>query len=340
MLIRLPILATALAAAAAFAQSATTPLDRRITQPVAEVALHPQREAPAQSVSLNESRIAAEINGRILELPVQAGQIIAAGAVVARLECRDHELALERARAANGAARARLDLAEQQLRRARGLAEKGFISGEALDTRASELEVMRADAAQAQAQLGTAERTVEKCVVHAPFRAIVRQRLGQLGELAMPGTALAALADAGRIEVVAQVPFEDAVLLARAGEIRFVGDAGTRRLKLLRVSPAIDPQARTTEVRLAFSGEAAPPGASGRIAWLDPRPHLPAELLVRRDRRLGVFVEDSGVARFHALPLAQEGRPAVAELPPATRIVVGNPQSLKDGQRLGVHAAP
>jgi len=304
------------------------------TRTLAEVALYPQREASAQAVARNESRIAAEIAARIAEIPVEVGQTVARGAVVARLDCRDQALARERAKAALAAARSRLALAEQQLARARGLVAKGFISREALDARDSEVEVLRADRAQARVQLATAERAVGKCSLHAPFPAIVRGRLGQVGELAVPGTPLVALADASRIEVAAQLQPRDADSLRAASDIRFLGDGGPRALKLLRISPAIDPQARTVEARLAFAAEPAPPGAAGRVVWRDNAPHLPPELVVRRGGRLGVFVDAGGVARFHELPGAQEGRPAPVSLPADARVVVEGQLTLRDGQRL------
>jgi RND family efflux transporter MFP subunit len=304
------------------------------SKPLAQVALYPQREASAQAVALNESRIAAEIAARIVQIPVEVGQTVARGTVVARLDCRDQELGRERANAALAATRSRLELAEQQLARARGLVAEGFISKEALDARDSEVEVLRADAAQSRVQLATAERAVSKCSLRAPFPAIVRQRLGQVGELAAPGTPLVALADASRIEVAAQLQPHDAGSLRTASEIRFLGDGGARRLKLLRISPAIDPQARTVEARLAFAAEAAAPGAAGRVVWRDGTPHLPPEIVVRRNGRLGVFLDAAGVARFHPLPEAQEGRPARVELPADARIVVQGQLTLQDGQRL------
>lgn len=304
------------------------------SKPLAQVAFYPEREASAQAVALNESRIAAEIAARVEAIPVEVGQTVARGAVVARLDCRDQELSRERAKAALAAARSRLELAEQQLRRARELVAKGFVSKEALEARDSEVEVLRADAAQARVQLATTERAVGKCVLRAPFPAIVRQRLGQVGELAAPGTPLVALADASRIEVAAQLQPRDAGSLRAAPEIRFVGDGGARLLRLLRISPAVDPQARTVEARLAFAGDVAAPGAAGRIVWRESAPHLPPEIVVRRKGHLGVFVDARGVARFRKLPGAQEGRPAPVDLPADARVVVRGQLTLQDGQRL------
>lgn len=326
---RFPLL---LLLAAAFPAQAQSPA--LTTRSLAEVAVYLEREASAQTVALNESRIAAEIAGRIEAIPAQVGSRIPRGAVVARIDCRDHELAAARARAALEATRSRLALAEQQLRRARELQGKGFISAEALASRETEVQVLRAETEQARTQLATAQRSVGKCIVRAPFAAIVRERLADVGELAAPGTPLATLLDAGRLEVAAQVQARDAASLKQAKEISFEGEGGTRALQVLRISPAIDPQARTVEARLRFVKAAAAPGASGRIVWRDSRPHLPPEVVVRRGGRLGVFVDEGGAARFRPLPEAQEGRPAPVDLAADTLLVVAGQRTLEDGQKL------
>lgn len=323
------VIATLLATPAA-AQNAPV----AVAKPLAEVAMHPEREAAAQVVSLNESRIAAEIAGRIEAVPVEVGQRLDKGAVIARIDCRDHELTRDHARAALAAVRSRLALAEQQLARAKELSAQGFFADEALAARTTEAAVLSADLAQAEVQLAAGERAVGKCVVRSPFPAIVRERLGRVGELATPGTPLAALVDAGRIEVAAQVQAKDTGSLERATEVRFLGPRGALPLALERVSPAIDPQTRSVDARLRFTGQAAAPGASGRIAWRDSDAYVAPELVVRRAGRLGIFVDDAGTARFHALAGAQEGRPARVDLPGSARIVVKGQLALRDGQLL------
>ena len=319
----------------AYAQVDTSPAAPAIViKPLSEVALYPEREASAQAVSLNESRIAAEISGRIEAIPVRVGERVARGTVLVRIDCRDHELVRERADTNIKAVRARLSLAEQQLARARELGANGFFSKEALAARETEVQVLRAEGEQARNQLATAQRAIDKCTVRSPFPAIVRARLGQVGELAAPGSPLVALSDAGRIVVSAQVQLTDAASLSKARELRFSGDGGARALALLRISPAIAPQARTVEARLRFRGEPAAAGASGSVIWRDSQAHIPADLVVRREGKLGVFVEARGVARFHPLAAAQEGRPTPVDLPPEARIVVLGQLALRDGQRL------
>lgn len=335
MRVLLLALAAALLSLPAYAQPASPAAAPAVlSKALSEVAIYPEREASAQAVSLNESRIAAEIPGRIEALPVRVGERVARGSILARIDCRDHRLEQERAGAALEAARSRLVLAERQLVRARELGAHGFYSREALAAQETEVQVRRAEGEQARTQRAAAQRAVGKCTVRAPFAAIVRERLGQVGELAAPGSPLVAISDAGSIEVSTQLQLEDAASLRRAGELRFAGDGGTRALVLLRISPAIAPRARTVEARLRFKGEPAAAGASGALIWRDARPHVPAELVVRRDHRLGVFVAEGGRARFHPLAGAQEGRPAAADLAPDARIVVAGQLALRDGERL------
>jgi multidrug efflux pump subunit AcrA (membrane-fusion protein) len=144
------------------------------------------------------------------------------------------------------------------------------------------------------------------------------------------------LSEASRVEVAAQVPPRDIASLQGATEVRFAGSGGEHAVKLLRVSPAISREARTVDVRLAFAGQPAAPGADGRILWNDPVPHLPAELVSKRGAVFGVIVLENNVARFIALPGAQEGRPVAAPSLAGKRIVVDGRHGLADGQAVQV----
>jgi RND family efflux transporter MFP subunit len=325
------LLAAALALVAPLAAAQKAPLPAT-AKPLAEVAVFPEREASAAAVSLNESRISAEVTARVLALPAEVGQVVAQGDVVARLDPRDYELALRRAEAELQSAQARLALAESQLRRARDLQEKSFISAEALNQRETELQVARSDLALGRAGLEQAQRNLAKTTIRAPYRAIVLARTGQEGELATPGTTLLTLLDADRIEVSAEIQVRDRASLEKAKQIAFLTQGGRYPLRLARISPAVKRDARTAEARLAFVAERAPPGASGRIVWRDDRPHVPAELVVRRGGRLGVFVAEDGKVRFVPLPDAQEGRAAAVDFAPPTRIVVDGRHGAEDGQ--------
>lgn len=298
-------------------------------RPLREIAVHPERVAQARVVSLNESRIAAELAARVEALTVEPGQRVGRGAVLARLDCRDYRLASERAEAERAAAEARARLAAMQHARAGELAAEGFLSKDALDGRAAERDAAQAELAVRVAALRTAQAAEAKCVVRAPFPAIVLERLAQEGEMATPGTPLARLLDSSRIEVVAEARAADVAGLRAARDLAFVDADGRHPLRLARITPALARDSRLAEARLRFTGKAALPGSAGRVVWRAPEPHLPATLLVRRQGRLGVFVADGATPRFHPLPGAEEGRPARAEgLTPDSRIVTAGAGAL------------
>jgi RND family efflux transporter MFP subunit len=301
----------------------------------ADIALYPEREAPATALGRNEARVAAEVSARVVAIAADSGDAVKAGQVLVRLDPRDAELALARADAALLQADARLKQAEAQIQRARSLREKNFISAEALTVRETELAGTQADVQAARANRDSARRGVEKCTIVAPFAGIVRSRSAQVGELAAPGTLLLSLAETADLQVVAQVQARDAEGLAGATpELRAA--AKSYALKPLRISGAVSREARTVEARYAFAAGMPAPGTEGRLVWRDPRPHLAAEYILRRNGEQGVFLLDQGKARFQPLPGAQEGRPASADFAADAAIITRGRHALQDGVAVSV----
>jgi RND family efflux transporter MFP subunit len=324
-------LACGVLACAALAQPASAPANGVRTQRFADVALHPQREAPATVVPRNEARLAAEVAGRVLRWTADTGARVARGALLVELDPTDLRLARDQAKAALDASRARLALAQAQLARARELVAQNFFSKEALGARETEVELARTEVEANRAQLASAERALAKTRIHAPFDAAVRERLAQAGEYVNPGTPLYVLTQTTGAEVSAQVTLADVDSVRASDALTFVSGAGRVPLALSRVSPTVSVPARTVEVRL----EPRQPvviGAQGQLVWREVQPHVPASLLVRRDGRLGVFVVEQGKARFVPLPRAQEGRATPADLPADARLVTAGQAALQDGQ--------
>ncbi|GAB4352861.1 MAG: efflux RND transporter periplasmic adaptor subunit [Gammaproteobacteria bacterium] len=307
-------------------------------KPLSELALYPRLEAPASVVSLNQSRLSAEIRAAVLEIPVKVGDPVARGDLLVRLDCRDYELNLRQARAALEAAQAQRRLAEYRLQRARALAKSSNVSEELLVQREVELTALKADIRANEAQLSMAELNVERCEVRAPFSGVVVERPGQVGELAAPGNPLIRLQDTLAIEVSAQISAAQLESLKAADSIRFQENGIGHPLKIRAVVPVRDPRARTQEVRLLFTRTVAPPGAAGRVVWRHNRPFVAPDLVVQRGGALGLFLAEEGQARFHPLPGAQEGRPAPVDLPLTAQVVVEGRINLTDGSPLRIES--
>ena len=297
--------------------------------PLKQLVIYPERSAPAQVESLNDSRLSAQVSALIQSIPVRVGDRIEGGQLLVQLDCREYRARRDSQRSIRQQFKSQLKLAESQLERSLSLRQRNGISEEKVEQRETELNVLRAQAASQQEQLNEAQLQVERCRILAPYTGVVRERLASVGELAAPGTPLLVLQQLDEVEVVAEI---------RAGQLNpspqqwlFVYQRQRYPLLLRRQLPLIDPQSRTQQLRLEFSAQQAPPGASGRLQWRDPTPHLPADLLLRRGGTLGVMLLDDDKARFAELPTAIEGQPVAVDLPEESRVIIEGRQALVDG---------
>lgn len=333
MIRALPLLLLAGWATAALAQEALPVTVERLDA----IALYPVRSAPATAVSLNDTRVAAQVGAEVQALPVRPGDRIDADEVLARLDCRDLEIALEASRAALAAAQAQRDLAEFRRERGAQLRDRGAMPLEAYREREAEALRTAAEVRRRGAEVRRGERDVERCEVRAPFDAVVVERLASVGELAEPGTPLVRLVDVGLLEISARVQEQDLDALEGAASVDFVSRGERYPLRLRRVIPVLESRLRSYEVRLEPTGRAPLPGESGRIDWAAAQPHVPSDLLVERDGSLGVFVVEDGRARHHALEEAVAGLPAaVPGLQGSADIVRDGRYALRDGMAVDV----
>jgi len=301
-----------------------------------EIASYPERSAPATVVSLNAAIISAEIPARIIQLPVRVGDIVEAGSTLAILDCTDYELAQRRTLANVDALAARLELARKRLQRTRTLRAQDTVAEEALDERASELAIIEAEFSAAQASTDVSANNISRCHIISPYSALVTERISAVGEFASAGTPLIGILDISDIEISAQVSVDDGSQIESAAEIFFTYSDRRYPVRLRTVLPAVNSDTRNQEVRLVFANDRAVTGAAGRLAWNDPRPHIPANLLVDRDGQLGVFIYTNGRVIFQPVEGAQSGRSSPVNLPEETYLVTEGQYSLQDNTQVQV----
>lgn len=293
------------------------------TTRLADIAIHPERNASAVTVSLNHSVISSQLLARIDTIAVGVSQAVKRGDLLLQLNCEDYTLRRAASAARLAATRANLNLAEQQLQRTRQLLDQNLSSREQYDIKNAAYSAQKAVDDEAVAILAQADLDVDRCSVRAPFDAVVVARNAAEGQLASVGTELITLVDTGRVELSAGVGLSDVPQLLQVAEAVF--DYGPQlRVKLHNVGAAVDKSTRNQELRFRFVETAAMPGTAGKLLWRDPRPYVPAKYLAKRGGILGVFIAVDGVAVFHALPDAIFGRPALAGDLDADTLVVTN----------------
>lgn len=305
------------------------------TSPLREVAVYPWREVPAETQARNVTNVAAQVGGTLLKWSADVGQRVRQGQVLAQIDPTDFKLARDQAQAQVNNVQAQLDLAQRQQQRARDLAGQGFFSQEALSQNNTQVTVWRTQLQSAQVQLRLTQRQLDKTTVHAPFDAEVTARMAQSGANVGAGTPLFTLSESRGVQLHADLSTTQARELRQAQTITWQSGAQTISLqaKQLQIAGAITPNTRTRALRASLpDGVAA--GHSGVLRWQTSQAHIPAEMLVRRGGRLGVFVARDQRARFHALSAAQEGQAAAVDLPAETLLVTQGQQRLQDGDAL------
>lgn len=303
------------------------------TQALSELAVAVQYSAPAIASSLNESTLKAEISARIERIPARVGDVVKQGDVLVKLNCADANAQQQQASANSEAAKARSELAAQELQRALALKQKLSISEEWLAQRQSAATAAKAELKARSAAQRIAYNQSQRCTIKAPYNAIVVSREGQVGELASPGTAMLSIVSTDDLEIAASIIPSDAASLEQAEDIQFIGTQ-SYPVKLRALTGAIGSLTRTREARLSFIGQSPLPGTPGRLSWSDARLGLPSEFLSERQGQLGVLIATNNTAQFIALDNAQEGRAVAVDLPADTLIITTGRTSAKHGEAL------
>lgn len=231
--------------------------------------------------------IRSPVEAIIESIPVQRGERVRKGQIVATLESRVERATLEavRSRAAMGsavdAAQARLDLAKSKLDRAEKLYQQNFISPNARDEAAAEAKLAESQLREARDNKRLAELEVKRAeemvalrTLRSPFDGVVVDRYLKPGEFAstsvkQPILKLAAI-DPLHVEVILPVAQLGKVREAQRAEIVPESPVGgSYSAKVSLVDPVIDAASGTFGARLVLPnpGYKIPAGVKCKVRF-------------------------------------------------------------------------
>jgi RND family efflux transporter MFP subunit len=256
---------------------------------------------PAEALveAVSQATLAAQVSGRVVEMRVDAGQVVKKGDLLMKIDAR------EAAEAVAGAS-AQVINAKANYERSKNLRQQNFISAAALDK-------AKADFEAAQAVRGQAGVGVGHASVTAPISGVVAQRLIELGEMAAPGRQLLTIYDPNGLRVTASVPQYKlpqmrAVKQARV-EFPELGkwvDAG-----VVTLLPTADAATHVSQVRVNLpSGiKDVIPGMFARVHFVigqATRMTVPQAAVVRRGEVAAVYVQsEQGALTLRQLRLGE-----------------------------------
>ena len=125
--------------------------------------------------------------GEVVALPIEVGDAVDEGALIAKLDQVDEKAELLQARANLGVAKAELALAEKRLERRRQLFSSDVISEEIQDETELALAAARGQIVQATTTLQRAEERMEDTVIVSPVTGVILQKYVERGQIIASG---------------------------------------------------------------------------------------------------------------------------------------------------------
>lgn len=235
--------------AAALAQDSAFP-PARVAVTVAETRdMAPVVDVTGTVVSLNDSRIAAEIEG-VLTWLANVGDAVNAGDVIGRIDPRLIQIALDRARANVARLDSEYRYRERQLERTQELTRQNVSSATLLDEARARRDQAMHELADARAVLARAEGDRARTDIRAPFSGHVTERLASVGEFVTVGEDVLRFVDTRRLEIALPAPIALTPYIQTGATVSVRGNGTLREHTVRTVVPVGDVVSRMVEVRL------------------------------------------------------------------------------------------
>lgn len=253
---------------------------------VAVVAVHSQARAidnavvlRGQTRAIREVNVMAETTSTVISEPLRKGAFIKKDEVLCELDPGTRPASLLEARARLLEARAKMPEAEARLKEAHAVLEEARINltaaqklsegGYASETRLASakaaestaqaaiasaeggLESTRAGIESAVAAVASAEKEMDRLVLHAPFNGILESDTAEIGSLLQPGSLCATVIQLDTIKLVGYVPenaIDHVTLGSKAGARLAAGQEVTGTVSF--ISRSADEATRTFEVEI------------------------------------------------------------------------------------------
>jgi RND family efflux transporter MFP subunit len=282
------------------------------------VALTMPAEAVVEAVS--QATLAAQVSGRVVEVRVDAGQVVKKGDLLMKIDAR------EASEAAAGAA-AQYVNAKANYERLRNLRQQNFISAAALDK-------ARADFEAAQAARGQAGVGVGNARITAPISGVVAQRLIELGEMAAPGRQLLTIYEPSGLRVTASIPQYKLPQMrsVKQARVEFPELGKSVDATLVTLLPTADAATHVSQVRVNLPAgvEGVIPGMFARVHFVIGRASkmtVPQSAVVHRGEVAAVYVQsEQGALSLRQLrlgdPLGDDEIEVLAGLNAGERVVL------------------
>jgi RND family efflux transporter MFP subunit len=246
--------------------------------------------------SENEVTLSAQRTGRVVKLPVEEGDRVKSGALIAQLDLTEEAVQSENQLKQS---KANYEETEKNLQRMEDLFSKGMVAQQDLDGVRRAYEVAKS---QYHASAADVKVRQDYSVIRSPFDGVIAKKDTEVGELLLPGKQIATVVDPDRIYVLATIDEVDVGRLRLGQPVTITVDAFPGEKfdgAVKRISPIVSGgklETRTADVWVYFNKKITriKPGMSADIEILITTLHnvlsVPSQTVIDREGKKQVYV--------------------------------------------------
>ncbi len=311
---------------------------------------------PGAVRSLRDVELSFRVGGPVVAITVDRGQKVRKGAVIARIDRRDFEVAVKTLAANLAVSRAQLKEAEHQYRRYETLSAQNAAAQATFDGIIAAYEVAKASVDASGKRLEEAKNSLNDTVLIAPFDGYIHRKYIDSHETVAQGQPVVSLVDLDHLEVEVAIPEGMLPIIREVGSIACQFDAlpgETVSATVKEVSKTPNPSNRSYPLYLTLNGN-----DDHRI-----RPGMASEVtLTARGRQVGFLVPETAVVNtsqastfvwvvdekemsvrqvpVHLLGMAQSGLRVDGALEEGMRVIAAGARGLTEGRKVRLLPAP
>ncbi len=248
-----------------------------------------------------QSDIAADSNGKVLQVLVERGQAVKAAQVIATIDARSATLSATAAQAQARLAQSQLEQAQRECERVKHLLDTGAISQADFDRQTAQCTAQQWSATAAEAQQQSATKLLGDTRIRAPFDGIIGERMVNVGQYVEPSTRVASIYIPDPLRLQLTIPEADLASIREGVSVNF-SVAAFPDQTFTGTIKYISPNVR--EASRDLIAEAVVPNQDGRlrpgmfaVAKLElsekSKPVVSSKALARDDSAARVFVVGS-----------------------------------------------
>jgi len=311
--------------------------------PAETKALAPVAWVSGTVVSRNNSKIAAEVSGRLIEL-ADLGKQVKTGDVIAKIDSRMLELTKQEDDANVESALSRLTFLESEVKRKTSLAKRNLSAITDLDETISQRDAAKADLSAAKARSAKTSQDLAFSQLKAPFDGLVAERLSNVGEYVNSGTAIIRLVETAHLEASVYSPLAAYRFLTQAKFLAVESPLGKGLAKIKTLVPVANARSHLMEVRLDMSDFDWPVGLNIKAAVANGESKevlaVPRDALVLRREGISIFrINKENKAEQISVKVgigAGEFVQVIGDVKPGDTIVIRGAERLRSGQAVQI----